>query len=83
MAMRWSGSALTFRGIGARDPYRCRVDSGRAVLQLITHNVARAARRVKLPAPADFPLLAPALRWPVSAGLSVELFSTTAIEIDL
>lgn len=59
------------------------LSSGRAVLQLLTHNVARAAESVRLVAPADaFPLLAPALRRPVSAGLSVELFSTNQVELD-
>src|SRR5882724_8362525 len=39
------------------------VESGRAVLQLITHDAARAAVSVLLLAPADaYPLLAPALR---------------------
>lgn len=53
------------------------VESARAVLQLITHDVARATRSVALLAPADaFPLLAPALRRPVSSGLPVELYST-------
>ena len=59
------------------------LDSARAVLQLITHNVARAVRRVALLAPADaYPLLAPALRRPVSAGAAVDLYSTSAIAID-
>ncbi len=44
------------------------VESGRAVLQLMTHDVARAAVSVALLAPSDaFPLLAPALRRPFSA----------------
>lgn len=59
------------------------IGSGRAVLQLLTHNVARASQSVRLLAPADaFPLLAPALRRPVSTGLSVELFSTSRIDLD-
>ena len=59
------------------------LDSARAVLQLITHNVARAAGRVVLLAPADaYPLLAPALRRPVAAGVPVELYCPTAIEMD-
>ncbi len=57
--------------------------SGRAVLQLLTHNVARAAESVRLLAPSDaFPLLAPALRRPVAAGLAVELFSTKHVDLD-
>ena len=59
------------------------LSSGRAVLQLLTHNVARAGQSVRLLAPADaFPLLAPALRRPVSAGLAVQLFSTGRIDLD-
>ncbi|HEU5039821.1 MAG TPA: helix-turn-helix domain-containing protein, partial [Gemmatimonadales bacterium] len=43
------------------------VESGRAVLQLITHDVARATASVALLAPPDaYPLLAPALRRPAS-----------------
>lgn len=58
------------------------LDSGRAVLQLITHNVARAGRSVALLAPVDaFPLLAPALRRPVSSGLLVELYSTGPVDL--
>lgn len=59
------------------------IDSGRAVLQLITHDVARATRSVALLAPPDaFPLLAPALRRPVSAGLPVSLSSTAPVELE-
>jgi HTH-type transcriptional regulator, sugar sensing transcriptional regulator len=58
-------------------------ESGRAVLQLITHDVARATRSVALLAPPDaFPLLAPALRRPVSAGLPVSLLSTAPVDLD-
>ncbi len=58
------------------------IESGRAVLQLITHDVARATQSVALLAPPDaFPLLAPALRRPVSSDLPVELFSTSAVDI--
>lgn len=58
------------------------VESARAVLQLITHDVARATRSVSLLAPADaFPLLAPALRRPVSSGLPVELYSTAPVDL--
>lgn len=59
------------------------VDSGRAVLQLITHTVARANRSVALVAPPDaFPLLAPALRRPAASGLPVELYSTAAVNLE-
>lgn len=58
------------------------IETGRAVLQLITHDVARATRSVALAAPPDaFPLLAPALRRPVSSGVPVELYSTAHVEL--
>ena len=58
------------------------VVSARSVLQLITQNVARAARSVALVAPPDaFPLVAPALRRPVSAGHSVSLFSSSPVDL--
>ena len=58
------------------------IETGRAVLQLITHDVARASRSVGLAAPPDaFPLLAPALRRPVSSGLPVELYSTSPVDL--
>jgi HTH-type transcriptional regulator, sugar sensing transcriptional regulator len=59
------------------------IESGRAVLHLITHDVARATRSVALLAPPDaFPLLAPALRRPVSAGLPVSLLSSGPVALD-
>ena len=59
------------------------IESGRAMLQLITHDIARANRFVILLAPPDaFPLLAPALRRPVSAELPVSLWSTGPVELD-
>jgi len=59
------------------------IESGRAMLQLITHDIARANRFVMLLAPPDaFPLLAPALRRPVSAELPVSLWSTGAVDLD-
>jgi sugar-specific transcriptional regulator TrmB len=58
------------------------IESGRAVLQLITHDVARATRSVGLLAPPDaFPLLAPALRRPISTGLPVSLWSTGPVDL--
>lgn len=58
------------------------VESGRAVLQLITHDVARATRSVALLVPADaYPLLAPALRRPIAAGISVTLCATGPVEL--
>ena len=58
------------------------IESGRAVLQLITHDVARAAASVALFAPADaFPLLAPALRRPYSVGLPLVLCATGPVDL--
>ncbi len=58
------------------------IDSARAVLQLITHDVARATTEVALLLPPDaYPLLAPALRRPFSAGVSLILCSTGPVEL--
>ena len=63
-------------------PTLVEVESGRAVLQLVTHDVARAAASVALLAPADaYPLLAPALRRPVSASIPVTLCSLGPVEL--
>src|SRR4051794_39745655 len=58
------------------------IESGRAILQLITHDVARAGVSVALFAPPDaFPLLAPALRRPYSAGLPLVLCATGPVDL--
>jgi sugar-specific transcriptional regulator TrmB len=58
------------------------IQSGRAVLQLITRDVARASRSVSLLAPPDaFPLLTPALRRPFSSGVPLSLWSTAPIDM--
>jgi hypothetical protein len=63
-------------------PTLVEIESGRAVLQLITHDVARASASVALLAPADaFPLLAPALRRPYSAGLPLVLCATGPVDL--
>ena len=63
-------------------PTLVEIESGRAVLQLITHDVARAAASVALLAPADaFPLLAPALRRPYAAGLPLVLCATGPVDL--
>jgi sugar-specific transcriptional regulator TrmB len=63
-------------------PTLVEVESARAVLQLITHDVARAAVSVALLAPADaFPLLAPALRRPFSSGLPLTLSATSPVDL--
>jgi HTH-type transcriptional regulator, sugar sensing transcriptional regulator len=57
--------------------------SGRALLQLITHDVARASKSVGLLAPPDaYPLLAPALRRPYAAGVPLRLWATGSVELD-
>jgi len=59
------------------------VDSPRAALQLISHDVARATRSVTLLAPPEaYPLLAPALRRPVTTGVALNLLSTGPVELD-
>jgi HTH-type transcriptional regulator, sugar sensing transcriptional regulator len=63
-------------------PTLVEVESGRAILQLITHDVARATSSVALLAPPDaFPLLAPALRRPSSAGIPLALCSTGNVDL--
>ena len=58
------------------------IESGRAVLQLITHDVARASASVFLLAPGDaYPLLAPALRRPFSAGVPLTLTATSPVDL--
>ena len=57
--------------------------SGRSLLQLITHDIARAKESVGLLAPPDaYPLLAPALRRPYSAGLPLGLMATGPVELE-
>jgi sugar-specific transcriptional regulator TrmB len=56
--------------------------SGRALLQLIVHDVARAGKSVSLLAPPDaYPLLAPALRRPYAAGVPLRLSSSGPVEL--
>ncbi len=60
------------------------IDSGRAILQLLSHDIARSSKSVELLAPPDaFPLLAPALRRPLSAGIPVSLWSTAPITAEV
>jgi sugar-specific transcriptional regulator TrmB len=61
-------------------PTLVEIESPRAALQLVAHDVARAAQSVRVLLPPDaFALLAPALRRPVAAGLPVELYSTAPV----
>ena len=63
-------------------PTLVEIESGRAVLQLVTHDVARATVSVALLAPADaFPLLAPALRRPYSTGIPLVLCATAPVDL--
>jgi HTH-type transcriptional regulator, sugar sensing transcriptional regulator len=58
------------------------VESGRGMLQLLTQGVTKATGSVAMLLPPDaYPLLAPALRRPVSAGLPVELWSTGPVDL--
>src|SRR5689334_1957215 len=64
-------------------PTLVEIESGRAVLQLIMHDVARAGISVSLLAPADaYPLLAPALRRPYAAGIPTRLSATGPVSLD-
>lgn len=59
------------------------IDSPRAALQLISHDVTRARRSVALLAPAEaYPLLAPALRRAAASGVGMELRSTGPASLD-
>jgi HTH-type transcriptional regulator, sugar sensing transcriptional regulator len=63
-------------------PALVEVESGRAILQLMTHDIARATRSVSLLAPADaFPLLAPSLRRPLSSSVPLVLCSTSPVDL--
>lgn len=63
-------------------PTLVEIESGRAILQLVTHDVARATASVALLAPADaFPLLAPALRRPYSAGIPLMLCAMAPVDL--
>lgn len=67
---------------GPDTPSVVEIESGRGVLQLITHDVARAARSVALLLPPDaYPLLGPALRRPASAGVPLSLWSTGPVDL--
>lgn len=59
------------------------IDSPRAALQLISHDVARATTSVLLLTPPEaYPLLAPALRRPAAAGVTLALASTGTVALD-
>jgi sugar-specific transcriptional regulator TrmB len=63
-------------------PTLVEIATARAALQLIGHDVARAESSVLLLAPPEaYPLLAPSLRRPASAGLDVRLYATGPAEL--
>jgi HTH-type transcriptional regulator, sugar sensing transcriptional regulator len=63
-------------------PTLVEVDSGRSVLQLLSHDIARATASVSLLAPPDaYPLIAPALRRPFAAGARLVLYATGPVEL--
>jgi HTH-type transcriptional regulator, sugar sensing transcriptional regulator len=66
-----------------KTPSVVEIDSGRAVLQLISRDVARATSSVSLLVPPDaYPLLAPALRRPISTGVAVSLWSSAPVSLE-
>lgn len=71
-------------GAAAPDtPTVVEVSSPRGALQLVSHDIARAANSVRLVAPSDaFPLLAPVLRRAASQGLSLALASMGEASLD-
>ena len=63
-------------------PTLVEIDSGRSVLQLLSHDIARASASISLLAPPDaYPLIAPALRRPFAAGARLALFATGAVDL--
>jgi len=66
------------------EPSLVEIQSSRAVLQLLNHDISRSNRSVELLVPPDaYPLLAPALRRPLSAGVPVALWSSGPVRADL
>ncbi|MHB1326595.1 MAG: TrmB family transcriptional regulator [Gemmatimonadales bacterium] len=63
-------------------PTLVELDSSRGVIRLLSHEIARAERRVGFIAPADaFPPLTPALRKAASNGVELELGSSRPVEL--
>ena len=63
-------------------PTLLEIDSPRAALQLLGHEIARAQQSLTLLAPGDaYPVLAPSLRRPLGAGVPVRLFSMDPVEL--
>lgn len=58
------------------------IDSPRALLTLLSHDIGRATKSVALVGPVDaFPLLAPALRRARTAGVALDLAAPGAVEL--
>jgi sugar-specific transcriptional regulator TrmB len=76
------GLAASLEDLAAPDsPSLVEIDSARAVLRLISHDMARAEHSVQLVAPSDaFPLLTPVLRRAASAELAMYLRSVGPTE---
>lgn len=76
------GLASALEGLAAPDsPSLVEIDSARAALRLISHDIARAGQSVNLVAPADaFPLLTPVLRRATGADLTMHLASVGRVE---
>jgi sugar-specific transcriptional regulator TrmB len=70
-------------GFGApATPSVVELTSPKGLLQLLTHEIGRATRAIHLIAPAEaFPILGPALRRAVSAGLDVILASQVPVQL--
>ena len=63
-------------------PTLLEIDSPRAALQLLGHEIARAQQSLTLLAPGDaWPVLGPSLRRPLGAGVPVRLFSMDSVEL--
>jgi sugar-specific transcriptional regulator TrmB len=63
-------------------PSLVELTSARGSFQLISHEIARAQRRVALIAPADgYPMLTPALRKAAAATVSLDLASSRSVEL--
>ncbi|MEP6475243.1 MAG: helix-turn-helix domain-containing protein [Gemmatimonadota bacterium] len=74
LALELLGHALDGHTI-SNTPTLVEITSPRGALQLLSHDIARAAASVELLAPADaYPILAPVLRRAVAAGLDVALY---------
>jgi sugar-specific transcriptional regulator TrmB len=76
------GTALAGAGSGGT-PGSVEISSARGLLQLLSREIARAAERVWLCAPAEaYPILTPALRRAQSQVASFELRSSAPVELE-